>query len=313
VYLFGVNAANCDVLAGNASAWLLGAGGAGGPTTRSVVPWVGVYTSGGYTAPAGFATYDAATGFRALDPATEYATGITTGAAHNVSTDKVTLTQNAVVNSLRFTGGTGNIGSGRTLTVASGGVFFTGSGTLGGSGSATAGALDFGGAEGILSVHADNSATIGSQIRGTDGFSKIQTGTLTLTGANACGGPVHVGGGTLRVGDGSFASNLGSGDVDVHAGATLRISTSAAIADTATVRLYNVGPGMYFGRMELDSGRTETVKYLYLGDAGMPAGTYGGPGSGAGSVLPAHFVGAGVLTVTDSANTIERGTLITVW
>jgi autotransporter-associated beta strand protein len=274
---------------------------------------MGVYAGGGYTSPAGFATYEPAAGFRALDPSTEYATQITAGAAHNVSTATLTLTQDATVNALRFTGGTANIGGGRTLTVASGGVFFTGGGVLGGSGGATAGSLDFGGAEGVLSVHANNGAVVGAALRGTQGFSKVQTGTLTLTGANACDGPVHVGGGTLRVGDGSVSSRLGGGDVDVHAGATLRISSADAIHDAATVTLRDLGPGLYTGRMEIDAGRSETVKFLFLGNKGKAAGTYGGPGSGATHVLPAQFGGTGVLLVTHSVHPPEEATLMTLW
>lgn len=312
VYLFEVNSPDRNLMVGNATEWLLGAGGDAGTTTRSIVPWIGVYASGGFTAPQGFATYDATTGFRALNTADEYATSLTAGAAHNVSANSVTLTSDATVNSLRFTGGTSNIGTDRTLTVASGGLFFTGTGTLGASGNAAAGALSFGTVEGVLSVHANNSATIGAVLAGTDGFSKIQTGTLTLTGANTVSGPVHVGGGTLRVGNGTVGSTLGGGDVEVHAGARLRVSCAAAIADTAMVRLNNRGPDQYLGLIELDAGRSETVRFLVLGNRGLVAGTYGGPQSVASHKLPDYFVGEGLLTVTDDGTRLFQETLIVV-
>lgn len=301
-YVFGANEPDCNLVVENASAWLLGADGASGPSTRSIIPWLGVYTSGGFTSPAGFATYDVTTGVRALNVSTEYATSLVAGAEHNVSTSTLTLQQDAVVNALRFTGGTANFGAGRTLTLASGGLFFTGSGTLGGRGSATAGTLNFGAAEGVVSVHANNAAMIGATLAGTDGFSKIQTGTLTLTGGNAAlSGPVHVGGGVLRVGDGVQASSLGGGDVEVHAGAVLRLSCDKAIKDSATVRLLNLGPDCYYGKLLLDAEIDETARFLFLGEAGMPSGTYGGTGSGAETVLPDFFEGTGILTVTGNA------------
>ena len=312
VYLFGVNDVRKNLLAANISEFLKGAGGSAASTTMSVIPWAGVYTSGGYVSPAGFATYEAVTGFRALDRSTEYATSITAGSTHNVSVNEVTLAADATVNALLFTGGSDNIGSGRTLTISSGGIFFTGSGTIGASGNAAAGTLDFGVEEGVVSVHANNASTIGAVIAGVNGLSKIQTGTLTITGNNTVQGPVHVGGGTLRVGDGTYASNLSSGDVDVHAGAKLRISCDNAIVNSATVRLYHLGPNLYFGKMEIDPGRNETVRFLFLGDEPMAAGTYGGTGSGATNILPNHFTGTGILTVSSNAAALGGTTLIVI-
>ena len=312
VYLFNRPATERMFRAGNASAYLVGAGGAAGSPSMSIVPWMGVYDGGGFVSPFGFATYEATTGFRALDETTEYTNSITAGARYNVSVSAVTLTADATVNALRFTGGSSNIGAGKTLTVASGGIFFNGSGTLGASGSAAAGTIGFGAAEGALSVHAVNASVIGARLIGSGGLSKIQSGTLTFTGANAYSGDTHVGGGMLRVGDGTSGSTLGSGNVEVHAGATLRISCANAVIDTATMSLHNTGPDFYFGRVLLDEGIDETVKFLYLGVKPMPAGTYGSSASAAENRSDVHFLGSGVLTVTGDATLILRGTLIRV-
>jgi len=263
----------------------------------SIVPWMGVYGGGGFVSPLGFATFEATTGFRALDATTEYTNSVAAGARYNVSVNAVTLTDDATINALRFTGGSSNIGAGKTLTVASGGLFFNGSGTIGASGNAAAGTLDFGAAEGVVSVHAVNASTIGAAIIGTGGLSKIQSGTLTLTGANAYSGPTHAGGGVLRVGDGAYASTLGSGDVVVHAGATLRISCAEAVADTATLQLHNTGPDIYFGRLQLDAGVNERVRRLVLGGVIMPSGSYGSSASAASNSDDRYFCGTGVLTV----------------
>jgi autotransporter-associated beta strand protein len=311
VYMPGANATNKNLIVGNAADFLIGAETDTG-TMRKIVTWMGIYESGNSKNPAGFSTYDLSTGFRALNTSTEYATTLTAGADHNVSINSVSLAADATINSLRYTGGSTSVGQGRTLTITSGGLFFNGSGTLGVSGAVSAGTVNLGATEGVISVHASNSATIGAVIAGTDGFSKVQSGTLTLTGANTVGGPVHVGGGTLRVGDGTYSSNVGSGDVNVHAGATLRISCDAAIINDATVTLYNLGPDFYFGKIEIDAGRDETVKLLYLGEQGMSAGTYGSTASAATNKDDRYFAGTGILTVTSSAVAFDPTTLIIV-
>lgn len=130
-----------------------------------------------------------------------------------------------------------------------------------------------------------------------------------------------MGAGTLQVGgnvydgsavllDANTVSNVGSGDVDVHAGATLKISCASAVSDDATVTLRRTG--LYRGRMEVDSGLTETVKYLYLGDEPQVAGTYGSLSSAATFKDDTHFAGAGVLNVQKSAIPGPSETLILV-
>lgn len=306
---------NCYFHAANASDFLSGAGGQAGSTTMSIVPWMGVSSSTGALSPSGFSTYEVTRGFREL-ASNEYASTVTAGATCNVSLtafNPLLPTTDATINALRLAGVGGNIGANKTLTITSGSIFFTSYGsTLGTSGDAAAGTVNFGAAEGVVTVFGTNADTIGAKITGTGGLTKSNTGTLTLTGVNNYGGTNHVSGGTLRVGDGTYASNLGSGDVDVHAGAKLRISCANAIANSATVKLYNLGPDMYFGKMEIDSGVNETVRFLFLGDEPMAAGTYGGTGSGATYILPAYFSGTGILTVSSNAAALGGTTLITV-
>lgn len=311
-YLFGPTGTNILLLAADATNALKGANGPAGSTTLSIVPWVGVYSGGGFVNPAGFGTYEAAKGFRALDVNTEYTNSLAAGTSHNVSVGSVAIAADAAVNALRYTGGSSNIGAGRRLAITSGGLFFNGSGTLGSSGSAAAGTVDFGAAEAVVSVHALNSAFIGAVIEGSGGLSKIQSGTLTLTGANTYSGDTHVGGGALRVGDGTTAGSLGGGNVEVHAGARMRISCADAVADGATLRLGNTGPDLYFGCVELDAGIDEAIKFLYLGADGMPSGTYGSSASAAAYKDDRYFAGTGVLTVAGNADEIDTGTLISV-
>lgn len=320
LFFFGKDPATCNFHAANASNVWIGAGGAPGSTTMSIVPWMGVSLSTGTTTPGGFATYEEPIGFREL-AATEYTNSVTAGATCNVHLTGTfpangILTNDTTINALRIygTGAGGNVGSNKTLTITSGGIFFTASGgTLGTSGSTNAGTVNFGAAEGVVTIHGNNGDTIGAKITGTGGLTKANTGTLTLTGANNYSGTNHIGGGILRVGDGTYSSNLGSGNVEVHAGAIVQLSCANAVADTATVKLYNIGPNRYYGKLQLDSGVNEAVKYLYLGDVGMPAGTYGSSTSAAPAANQNNlfFSGSGVLTVTRNAS-VGSGTLIRV-
>ncbi len=315
VYLFGINDVDKDLLADNVAEHLIGAGGAADTATRSVVPWMVVHGGGGsgHATPSGFATYDEK-GFRSLNINTEYTSDINAGADYNVNTDAITLTQDRTINSLRFNSWSDkNIGNGMILTVASGGIFFVNGRSIGISGNAAAGTLNFGTAEGIVSMHGTGVATIGASITGTGGLTKMQTGTLILTSDNSgLSGMVHVSGGLLQIGDGTYAGNTGSGDVVVHAGAGLQISCDEAIDDCASLTLLNLGPDMYFGRVILDDGINETVKYLFCGDQPMNPGTYGSSESQAEYQDDRYFDGSGILTVTSSMDQSRRATLLLI-
>jgi len=302
LYAFGPTATNKQFVFANAATWSKGAGGATNTQTMSVIPWIAVYFTGGFANPAGFGTYLSSGGVRVLFDA-EYTNTLYLGADYNVSVAAVALTNNATVNALRYSANNAsNIGTNRILTVRSGGVFFSsGGGIIGATTNAGAGTLDFGTAEGIVWACGISSNTIGARITGSGGLTKASTGTLTLTYTNSYSG-------TLRVGDGTSSGRLGTGNVTVHAGATLCISSDAAIDDTATVSLYKYG--LFNGHVQIDAGRNETVKYLYLGGVGQSAGTYGSSASAATYKNDAYFAGAGVLSVTKSVAQAQVGTVV---
>jgi len=311
LYLNGPNGTTRRFRAGNAPGFLKGAGGESGTQTQSVIPWIGAFISGNSANPQGFITCDANGEFRSLAD-TDYVNNLTSGAAYNASVSSLALTQNATVNSLRLGYvSTPNIGAGRVLTVASGAVLFQqGARAIGTSGDAAAGTLDFGPAEGVVGVLGLNVNTIGAVITGSGGLTKTGTGELVLTGANTYTGDSHVSGGTLRVGDGAFAGRLGTGDVIVHTGAILRLSNGEAIADGAAVSVHR--HGLFNGRVILDEGVSETVRYLFLGGQPMAAGTYGSTASAAANTVDAYFSGTGVLTVTGDARLLGLGTIISI-
>lgn len=151
-----------------------------------------------------------------------------------------------------------------------------------------------------------NTLTVGGPISGTNAWfslTKAGVGTLALSGANTYGGGTVVTNGTLAVDAGG---SLGSGNVRVCTNATLRLLTSAAVDDTATVELVTVGANT--GKADLTNGVVEAVAGVIIGGTLYNApGTYGSAASGATFVFPNQFSGAGVLRIGS-----EKGTLIRV-
>lgn len=125
-----------------------------------------------------FLTYNSGTGLRPLNPTDEFSTSFIAG--DNVRLEAAaTAASSMSVNSLILAGAgnyTATIGSGRTLTVASGMILFAPGGTgytLGGGGT-----LAFGSREGILTSYGGGNTAITASITGTAGISYHGTGTF---------------------------------------------------------------------------------------------------------------------------------------
>ena len=297
--------------AGGMDKHLKGAGGAPGSATRSIIPWM---TGGSYLQPGagGLVTYDPETGVRCL-AAGEYDKKLTGTPDRNVWTDNVTLGErkNQTINALVFKPYYGmEIGAGSTLTVTSGCVQFYGPST-----SAIgfhphkknwhdiAGTLNFGPAEGILWTCFEGKIgpnIVGAVITGSGGLTITGSNTINLINANTYTGKTCVASGVLQIGE-AFPTDarLGNGDVEIAAGATLRIKSNITngIADTATVTLLHAGRSFY-GVMDLEKGVNETVGGLVLDGKPQPEGTYGSNTSAAAHRLDNYFTGPGILTVT---------------
>jgi autotransporter-associated beta strand protein len=301
--------ASTIVTAGNVDDYLIGGGGAEGNSTISIIPWmVANNTSANTGLPTGFVAHVEGKGLRALSTG-ETSSSITAGATHNVNVSNVALASDATVNSLRTTNtAASNIGAGRVLTVASGGVFFGGNnGTIGGVGSATAGTLNFGSAEGIIySIQSTGGSPvlhnniIGAAIAGTGGITKSGVGTLVLTGKNTYTGTTVVAGGKLQVGNGSVNSYLASkwnDNVIVANGGTLQISSDNAIPDGNTLHIDSYG--LFNGVVSIDAGRHEVIGGLKIAGVYQPIGTYSAvAGDGVDFVMSKYFAGTGTLEVT---------------
>jgi hypothetical protein len=267
-----------------------------------------------------FATYDDARGIRVLTTG-EFTNTLTAGA--NVKLGNFSsLTQDWTFNSVFHNGGsqkpTPAGGPERTITIASGGLILSNANLTGfgdaGNIDGRAGVLNFP-VEAVIMNNANNTSHISSKIIAPAGLTKGGFGRLILTSAdsatpiNEIAGPIHVGGGALQVGNGTYGASIGSGNVYVHAGALLDVRLPEGgfdtvidlISDTATLDLY--AQGLYTGKIDILAG-VETVGTLVLGDEVMPAGYYG---SAAAATLYAslysvtaddtYFAGNGLLVV----------------
>lgn len=237
-----------QLLIGNSASFLLGAGGAEGTTTMSIIPWLtAINDNGSAQSPNGFVIYST-NGVRAL-AAAEYGLSIGSGSTTNVSASVLTMAAATTVNSLRYTSfGSSNItdnqttGTGQTLTVTSGGVFFSNTGgTIGGTGSPRAGTLHFGATEGVVWANGTNINTIGAVITGSGGLTKAGSGTLIISGANTYAGTTMVSGGNLQVGIGGVGQT-GTDGILLNAGGTV-LSGTGTVRGSTLVILGQIRPG----------------------------------------------------------------------
>src|SRR3954471_14169498 len=146
-----------------------------------------------------------------------------------------------------------------------------------------------------LDVRSTADSTISGIISGTDGSSaltKIQTGKLTLAGANTYAGGTTISAGTLEL-SGASAS-MGTGNISATATGTALVIDSGvtdALGNSAQLSLANGAI------LNLGSGVNERVGTLSLDTAFQPAGTYGSSLSNAVNKLDMYFTGTGILTV----------------
>ncbi len=184
-----------------------------------------------------FLTYNADTGLRPLNPTDEFSTSFIAGDNIRV-TAATTVSASMSVNSLVISGATGTttytttIGSGKTLTVASGSILFTGgTGMTLGSG----GTLAFGSREGIITTFSAGNTTINVPITGTAGVSYYGTGTLVTNQQHAYTGTtgLYLGAAIPQVSSigtpgAPTAGPFGTGTL-ILGGAGLRATTSTSI------------------------------------------------------------------------------------
>jgi autotransporter-associated beta strand protein len=120
-------------------------------------------------------------------------------------------------------------------------------------------------------------------------------GNITVSGViSGAGRVIKDGAGTLTFS--GAAANTYTGETLVNQGKLAITSTANAIPDAGTLR---VASG---AKVDLGSGVTETVKYLYLNGQPATAGTWGSTSSSATNKDNAHFSGTGVVNVTSTGS-----------
>jgi fibronectin-binding autotransporter adhesin len=134
----------------------------------------------------------------------------------------------------------------------------TGAATVSGPVSMPAGGIKFGGSGDL---------NLSGEMSGAAGFTKIGTGTLTLSASNSYAGAVIVSEGSLAGGAGAFA---GSAQVSVAGGAELALQDTAALNADVMLRLDSSAA------LALDYSGTQTVMGLSLdgGSSWLVGGTY---------------------------------------
>jgi autotransporter-associated beta strand protein len=131
-------------------------------------------------------------------------------------------------------------------------------------------------------------------------LTKAGLGTLVLSSTNNYDGGTIVTNGTLTV---EATATLGSGNVFIGTNATLRLLTSTAISNTATVQLVTVGSA--YGKAYLTNDVIEVVSGVMIGgNLYSSPGTYGSTASGATYPFDTHFLGEGKLRIVAPTGTL---------
>ena len=188
-----------------------GGGGALASTTTSILPWAVGDANPTTGTGTDFVTY----GANGVQLLTTYADQPTLNGANGLVNFKLTgpasLTSNAAINSLILTTGSSVEGA-NNLSVQSGAILATDNSDIGGT---TPGSLNFGNSQGIITVDATKTLTIGSPVANVNNVTKSGTGTLALT-ANNTGliGSVTLDSGVLNF----AASSLGTASIIFNGG-----------------------------------------------------------------------------------------------
>lgn len=177
--------------------------------------------------------------------------------SHNVANTTIDLEYTG--GTLVWTGGTGNWDLNTTPNWTLGGSptnFLNGDSALFDD-TASTGAVVLVGTQTPSAITINNSTLAytlsGGTLGGTGTLTKQGSGTATITAATSYSGSTFIDEGTLTVGDGATSGEIGSGPVDILAGATLRISRSDLLDYKANPRLRSVTGA---GDIILDGGGT---------------------------------------------------------
>ena len=201
------------------------------------------------------------------------------------------------------------LGTGRTLTLTSGGLVFSGSGAVIGTedGGSKNGALVLGDAEHSAYVWARGAVSSPNQIwapvTAPGGFVAAYTGNLVLGGdQTGIRDEIAVNAGTLQLGTAESTCSLATElPIRIFANATLKLPNDSSV--TGNIVKFDGAAG-WFGKVEVPAGVAAKCRRVYWRDYPetqewqvLKRGIYGSSESGAPNIRDDLFVGAGTLQV----------------
>jgi autotransporter-associated beta strand protein len=179
-------------------------------------------------------------------------------------------------------------------------------------------------AQNVWNVGTATTATVSSEITGSNGITKTGNGTLILTGTKTYAGGTTVSGGTLQLGDGTTNGSV-AGNVTNNANLTFNngstqsfggeISGSGSLTKIGAGALTLSGSNSYNGGTTVSAGSligtTSSLQGAIVNNAAVTFdqsgnGTYAGNMSGSGSLTK---LGAGVVTLSGT-NSYSGGTTV---
>jgi autotransporter-associated beta strand protein len=157
------------------------------------------------------------------------------------------------------------------LNLKNGALVVSGNATLGGFESAAGTTLTVNNTASTSTLSVDiasgTTQTVAGVLNGSGAFSKAGAGTLVFTGGSAYTGGITIGAGTVQVGNGSTAGNLGTGTITNNGTLIFKRSDNIGVADVIT------GTGVL--RQEGTGQLTLSATNTYTGSTTVNAGTLG--------------------------------------
>ena len=196
-----------------------------------------------------------------------------------------------------------------TLAPASGALVFAATNATNGAIALNGGTIDFGAAEGVITVTDTAGATIQGVIKGTNGLTIGGFGSLTLSGtANTFTGPVML--------NGANAISSAAGAVTGLAAPVLAIAADGSLGNVNNGLVFGGGT-LKFNAANITLAATRPVTLTLAGgtfDTSVGNSTVAGAVGGAGGL---NKIGANTLTLNNAANNysgltnVYGGTLVT--
>jgi autotransporter-associated beta strand protein len=301
--LGGAGADSTRIIASIPTFTQIGGGGAAGATNISILPWaIGDTSATGVGS--SFVTHNGTDGIRPLTDLEYVSTTAGQSSTNNASTTGgETLTADATVNALRLTAGTTTLtGANTQINVTSGALLVTGAATTSGAGS-----LNFGTAEGIVTLANATGVTASLNARMTG------SGNMTFSGSGSASNIIDLGGdnfftGTLKINNGAIVrvSNAGAlnndaiNTVQIQTGGVLRLNGNSTVIRNLASTVSGTTYALTGNLIENVSATNATLRVFSNADTNFRGILQNGTGAGTLSLIK----GGGNTLTLHAANTM---------